>query len=88
MSLSIPLQLLEVGEPAFIEGFCCDESEVHRLREMGLEPGVEVEMMQAGSPCIVRVGQKRLCMRCDELSEILVTSNSTAREPTPESESV
>ena len=72
MDAMIPLRLLVRGEPAVVEDLCGPDGEVHRLREMGFEPGVEVEMVRVGNPCIVRVGHHRLCLRCDDSIHILV----------------
>jgi Fe2+ transport system protein FeoA len=69
----IPLQFLQAGEPAVVEELDGPDAAVHRLREMGLEPGAEVEMVQEGSPCIVRIGAQRLCLRFDDATTILVT---------------
>jgi ferrous iron transport protein A len=45
---------------------------VHRLAEMGLRAGTTVQMVRCGSPCIVRVGTQRLCLRTDDLAAVLV----------------
>ena len=74
--MTIPLHLLTVGESATVEDLGNDVGAMHRLREMGFEPGAEVELLQAGSPCILRVGQQRVALRCDELSQILVTTTT------------
>lgn len=76
----IPLHLLQTGEPAIVEELDGPDAAVHRLREMGLEPGAEVEMVREGSPCIVRIGAQRLCLRFDDATTILV---STAHQPRP-----
>lgn len=36
-----------------------------RLQELGVVPGVPVEVLSAGSPMLVRVGEARLCLRSD-----------------------
>jgi Fe2+ transport system protein FeoA len=45
---------------------------VHRLREMGLTDGQQIEMLQSGSPCIIRLGGHKLCFRCNDLTRVLV----------------
>src|SRR5262245_44341696 len=45
----------------------------HRLEELGLRQGTSVEMIQAGSPCIIRLAEHKLCFRADELLSVLVT---------------
>jgi ferrous iron transport protein A len=45
---------------------------VHRLREMGLRAGVEVQVIRSGSPCIIRMGGHKLCVRSEEMTGVLV----------------
>jgi ferrous iron transport protein A len=45
---------------------------VQRLQEMGLHQGARVEMVQQGSPCIVRLGSSKVCLRDANLFQILV----------------
>jgi Fe2+ transport system protein FeoA len=45
---------------------------VDHLREVGLRAGVEIEMVQCGSPCIVRIDGQKLCLRADELASVIV----------------
>jgi len=68
----IPLHYLRAGETAAVEAICGDPAHVHRLRELGLRDGQQIEMLQAGSPCIIRLEGQRLCFRSDELTHILV----------------
>ncbi len=72
MDDSIPLEFLAVGQAAFVTAIVGHHDTVHRLDEIGLRAGIEVEMVQAGRPCIVRVGGQRLCLRADELLRVLV----------------
>jgi Fe2+ transport system protein FeoA len=51
---------------------------VHRLHEMGLRGGAEIEMMQAGSPCIIRLDGHKLCFRDDEATRVLVEMGAVA----------
>ncbi len=76
MSHTIPLDLLAVGEPAVIDVLDGSDDEVHRLREMGISPGANVEMLRSGSPCIVRIGDQRLCLRCHDSTSIYVKPKS------------
>lgn len=46
--------------------------QVHRLEEIGLRKGSSVEMVQPGSPCIVRLAGSTLCLRDAELFQVLV----------------
>ncbi|HEY1600306.1 MAG TPA: FeoA domain-containing protein [Pirellulales bacterium] len=68
----IPLQCLEVGRGGAVTAIVGHQDTVHRLDEIGLRQGSEVEMVQSGSPCIVRVNGQRLCLRADELLRVLV----------------
>lgn len=72
MNESIPLQCLEIGCAAEVVEVVGQRDAVHRLEEIGVRRGVEVEMVQAGRPCIVRVEGQRLCLRADELLNVLV----------------
>lgn len=76
----IPLQLLSTGEPAVVEDLDGPDASIHRLREMGIEPGVEVEMVREGTPCIVRIGAQQFCLRVDDSTTIFVT---TLPQPRP-----
>ena len=60
----LPLHQLDRGESAEIDQLSGRAEYVHRLEELGLRCGVRVEMVQPGSPCIIRVaGDQRLCFR-------------------------
>lgn len=69
----IPLHLLPAGETARIAEVFGHPEFVHRLDEMGLRVGTQIEMVKAGSPCIVRLDDQRLCFRPEDCSGILVT---------------
>ena len=47
-------------------------AEVHRLEEIGLRGGTNVQMIRPGSPCIIRLDGNRLCLRADELVSVMV----------------
>jgi Fe2+ transport system protein FeoA len=46
--------------------------QVHRLEEIGLRAGTHIEVLQSGSPCIIRLASQRLCFRENELMGVLV----------------
>jgi Fe2+ transport system protein FeoA len=69
----LPLTALRVGEIALVVQVLGDSRCVDHLREVGLRPGVDVEMVQAGTPCIVRLDGHKLCLRADELASVMVT---------------
>ena len=68
----IPLTLLRPGQAARVDQVLGSGDLVHRLREMGLRRGAEIEMIRPGSPCIIRLDGHRLGIRSDELAGILV----------------
>jgi ferrous iron transport protein A len=68
----IPLGFLARGQSAEIGELVGRPDQVQRLRELGIRPGVQVEMVQPGSPCIVHLDGQRLCFRESEVIGILV----------------
>lgn len=78
MDESIPLECLEIGAAAAVTEVIGHREAVHRLAEIGLRRGAEVEMVQSGRPCIVRVNGQRLCLRADELLNVLVRPGEVA----------
>lgn len=74
----IPLSQLHPGQRAQIEAVLGPPEQVHRLHELGLRGGIEVRMVQPGSPCIVMLGDQRICFRSDELLRVLVKPGVTA----------
>jgi Fe2+ transport system protein FeoA len=68
----IPLPMLLPGQTGLIDQVLGRAEEVHRLHELGLHPGRSVEMVQAGSPCIVKLNGAKLCFRdCDAISVLV-----------------
>lgn len=68
----IPLNLLTPGQSADVGHVIGLPDQVHRLEELGLRGGVTVEMVQNGSPCIIRLAGHKLCVRADEMLHVLV----------------
>lgn len=68
----IPLTLLRPGQLGKVDQVIGGGALVHRLREMGLRGGASVEMIRAGSPCIIRLDGHTLGVRSDELAGVLV----------------
>ena len=68
----IPLSLLAPGQSAHVGCVSGKPEAVHRLEELGLRGGAAVEMVQCGSPCIIRLAGQKLCLRADELLNVLV----------------
>ncbi len=68
----IPLSLLPSGQLAEVDQIVGQPDQVHRLEELGLRGGASIEMVQSGSPCIVRLAGHKLCFRADDLLSVLV----------------
>ncbi len=68
----IPLEFLSVGERGRIYNLDGDRGLVDRLAEMGIRQGVEIHIVQTGSPCIVAFDNHRFSFRGDEAASILV----------------
>ena len=68
----IPLNLLAPGQSAHVGHVSGHPDEIHRLEELGLRGGAAIEMVQGGSPCIIRLAGQKLCFRADELLRVLV----------------
>ena len=61
-----------VGQTAQVSQVLGRPEQVQRLEELGLRGGATIEMVQTGTPCIIRLGGHKLCFRADELTRILV----------------
>jgi ferrous iron transport protein A len=68
----LPMQLLNSGETGCIRDIDGDSQLVRRLDEMGLRAGVEIRMVQPGSPCIVAFDHQRLSFRGEDEAVVLV----------------
>ena len=72
MNPFVPLEFLaagEVGRVSAIDG--CREMVV-RLAEMGFQQGVDIRMVQPGSPCIVALNNHRISFRGEEAAMVMV----------------
>lgn len=77
-SAILPLHVLRSNERARIVDLFGDSSTLHRLSEMGVSVGTELQMISPGSPCIVALSGKRLSLRLEAGTEILVEVSSAA----------
>ncbi len=68
----IPLDRLDSGDSAEVIDVLGRPEQVQRIRELGFHPGTQVQMVRAGSPCIVRLAGQTLCFRANELLRVLV----------------
>lgn len=72
----IPLRFLAVGERARIGQLLGRPQDRQRLEELGLRQGVMLEMIQSGSPCIIRFNGGKFCLRDDDSFGVLVELGS------------
>lgn len=72
----VPLTLLRAGQSGRVGQVLGVGGLVHRLREMGLRVGADVEMVRAGSPCILRLDGQKICVRSDEMKCVLVEAGA------------
>ena len=69
---------MRAGQTAEVGVVMGQPEAVHRLEEIGLSGGTKVEMLQPGSPCIIRLAGHKLCFRADELLSVLVRTGDFA----------
>ena len=68
----IPLRSLPPGQTGQVGEVLGDPRHVHRLHELGLHQGSTVEMIQSGTPCIIRMSGNKLCFRDNNALNVLV----------------
>lgn len=68
----LPLECLRPGQWAEVADVAGEPSWVHRLAELGVRVGIRVQMLRAGSPCLVLIGGGRLSLRGDDALQVLV----------------
>jgi ferrous iron transport protein A len=68
----LPLDMLRAGEWADVADVGGDPAWVCRMAELGLQAGCRVQMVQDGTPCLLRVAGCKLCLRGDDSAQILV----------------
>lgn len=73
----IPLSQVAVGRRGEIGAVMGLPDSVQRLEELGLRVGAEVEMIQNGAPCIIKLAEQRLIFRGDELFSVLVRTDDS-----------
>jgi len=74
----VPLCLLRAGQAGRVGGVIGTGDMVHRLREMGLYDGAQVQMIRPGSPCIIRLQGQRLGFRMDDIAHVMVRVSAAA----------
>lgn len=68
----IPLKMMMQGQTGKVGELMGRVDDVHRLEELGLRRGSQVEMVQSGTPCIIRLSGHKLCFRETDLFNVLV----------------
>jgi len=74
----IPLRVLGPGERGRVAQLLGRADQRHRLEELGLRVGVDIEMLQTGSACILRLGNARFCFRDTDECSVLVERTLSA----------
>lgn len=74
----IPISSLLPGQAALVRQIVGRPDQVRRLEELGVRNGAMLEIVRAGSPCIVRVGTAKLCFRDGEMCSVLVAARKSA----------
>lgn len=69
----IPLSLLAAGDSAVVQSVVGGSELVRHLAEIGVRDGALLEMVRPGTTCILRVAGTKLCVRGDELLQVMVT---------------
>lgn len=78
MDSLIPLRFLSAGQSGRIGQLMGDPHHVQRLEELGLRQGTLIQMVRAGSPCIIRLAGNKLCFRQNEALNVLVHAGEQA----------
>jgi Fe2+ transport system protein FeoA len=68
----LPLELLGSGEWAEVAEVKGEPGLVGRMAELGVRIGSRLQVLQPGSPCLLRVAGARLSLRGDLAVQILV----------------
>ena len=74
-AVQLPLDVLSEGEIARVVDISGPCECVNRLSEIGLRIGVSIRMVKQGNPCILAIGEQRLCFRPDEDCTVIVEMN-------------
>ena len=68
----VPLRYLPVGNSGRVMQILGCPEQVQRVKEMGIRDGAEIEMIRSGTPCIIRAGTQTLCIRGNDLLNVLI----------------
>jgi Fe2+ transport system protein FeoA len=68
----LSLDMLRPGEWGDIADIAGEPSWVCRMAELGLREGCRVQLLQGGTPCLLRVADCKLCLRQADSTQIFV----------------
>jgi ferrous iron transport protein A len=74
----LPLEMLDRNAWADVAEVTGEQRWVSRLAELGLRIGCRLRMLQPGSPCLLQVGECRLCLRGEMAAQIMVRPLTTS----------
>ena len=74
----LPMSALLPGQIAEVRELVGRPEQLRRLEELGVRSGAILEIVQSGSPCIVRVGGTKLCFRDGEMCSVFVAARMSA----------
>ena len=77
----LPLEMLRPGQWADVASVEGEPGWVCRMAELGLRAGCRIQMVQDGTPCLLRVAGCKLCLRGGDSAQILVRPLETAAGP-------
>lgn len=68
----VPIEMLRCRETGRVVEVCGEKGCEHRIQEMGLCVGCTIEMQSPGRPCIISIEGRRLSLRLEETTTVLV----------------
>jgi len=74
----IPIASLLPGQVAEVRQVVGRTDQIRRLGELGVRDGVLLEVVRAGTPCVVRMGGTKFCFRDGETCSVLVAARISA----------
>jgi len=77
MKTAVPLSDLIAGQSARVSRIDGQPDHVHRLEEFGLRDGTKIQMFRPGNPCIIRLAGNKVCIRSDDLLNVMVEPSKT-----------
>ncbi|MBN1851913.1 MAG: ferrous iron transport protein A [Pirellulales bacterium] len=68
----LPIHVLMTGQTGSVQKIIGNANVVHRLAELGIRSGARLEIVQHGSPCIIRLNDSKYCFRDTDSINVLV----------------